>query len=439
MSSPPVTLPPAPPSSPAPPAPASSPLTWYGVTLYGVIDLGVAYLSHGAPLSQTYGPSVPYIIQSYSNRSMTSLASNGLSQSKLGLSGVEPLGGLDLKAVFKLETGFQPTSGRLTDGPKSLVDNNGRATGDKATSGDSARAGQPFQGAAFAGVASTRLGTLTFGRQPSLMADDLMRYDPQLQSQAFSPIGYSGTSGGLGATEDKVLDRSVKYGLALGPVRLAGLYQFGDRDFMPGRSQSLDLGVDVAGLSADLLLGRVYGAVSASSLTAAQNAAAPGTLAATASDNTGYALMLRYAAAWIKLYGGYERMVYTNPKDPLPNGTVTIGGYVLSSVNNTAFTIRKVLQYTWTGVRVSLSRFLDVSGAYYYFRQNSYNANGCSDNSAGSCSGSYHDVSFVAAVKLSSWCDVYTGVNHSRAVDGMAAGFISDRNWTSMTGLRLSF
>ena len=192
------------PATSPPTPPATSPLTWYGVTLYGVIDVGVAYLSHGAPPSSTYGPGLPYIVQNFSNRSITSIAGNGLGQSKLGLSGVEPLGTPKLKAVFKLETGFQPTSGRLTDGPKSLVDNNGRAAGDKITAGDSSRAGQLFQGAAYAGLASM-LGTLTFGRQCSLMADDLMKYDPQLQSQAFSPIGYSGTSGGLGATENKIL------------------------------------------------------------------------------------------------------------------------------------------------------------------------------------------------------------------------------------------
>jgi hypothetical protein len=196
----------SPPNSSGPP-----PLTWFGVTLYGVVDVGLAHLSHGAPASNTYGPGLPYIVQNFSNSSMTSVAGNGLSQSKLGLSGVEPLGASDLKAVFKLETGFQPTTGRLTDGPKSLLDNNGRANADKVTAGDSARAGQAFQGAAFAGISSAMFGTLTFGRQNSLMADDLMKYDPQLQSQAFSPIGYSGAAGGLGDTEDKTLDDSLKY------------------------------------------------------------------------------------------------------------------------------------------------------------------------------------------------------------------------------------
>ncbi len=430
---------PIPSSTSAPNPSGPPPLTWFGVTLYGVVDVGLAHLSHGAPASSTYGPGLPYIVQNFSNSSITSVAGNGLSQSKLGLSGVEPLGALDLKAVFKLETGFQPTTGRLTDGPKSLIDNNGRANADKATAGDSSRAGQLFQGAAFAGVSSAMLGTLTFGRQNSLMADDLMKYDPQLQSQAFSPIGYSGAAGGLGDTEDRTLDDSLKYSLGYGPVHLAALYQFGSRGFVPERAESLDVGLDYAGLSVDLLWGRVHDAISATSLTATQNTAAPGTLAATASDNTAYAILARYAIRSVKIYAGYEHMTYANPKDPLPNGTVTIGGYVLSAINNMAFTIHKVLQYAWIGARYSITPSLDVSAAYYQFRQNSYNANGCSDTSSGSCSGLYHDGSLVVDYKLSLRFDVYGGVNYSRAVDGMASGFLNDHNWTSMLGLRFVF
>jgi predicted porin len=439
MASQPAAVVPIPSFASAPNPSGPPPLTWFGVTLYGVIDVGLAHLSHGAPASNTYGPGLPYIVQNFSYRSMTSVAGNGLSQSKLGLSGVESLGALDLKAVFKLETGFQPTTGRLTDGPKSLIDNNGRANADKVTAGDSSRAGQPFQGAAFAGLASTMLGTLTFGRQNSLMADDLMKYDPQLQSQAFSPIGYSGAAGGLGDTEDKTLDDSLKYTVGYGPVHVAALYQFGSPGFVPERAESLDVGLDYAGLSVDLLWGRVHDAISATSLTAAQNTTAPGTLAATASDNTAYALMARYVLRSIKIYVGYEHMTYANPKDPLPNGTVTMGGYLLSAVNNTAFTIHKVLQYAWIGARYSITPSLDMSGAYYQFRQNSYNANGCSDTSAGSCSGRYHDTSFVADYRLSLRFDVYGGVNYSRAVDGMASGFLNDRNWTSMLGIRFVF
>src|SRR3981081_4509862 len=265
----------------APKTSGPTPITWNGITLYGTIDIGVASLSHGAPLPPTFGAGFPFNLSNYSNHPITSLAPNGLSQSKIGLSGVEPLGVGDFKGIFKLETGFNPTSGRLTDGPRSLIDNNGRPNNNKVTASDSSRAGQPFQGAAYAGMSSSTFGTLTFGRQNSLMADDLLKYDPQLQSQAFSPIGYSGVSGGLGDTEDKTLDDVLKYNFAYGPARIAVLYQFGSRGFVPEGSESFDIGADFAGLSVDALYGKVRGAVAAASLTAAQYAAGHGTIAPT--------------------------------------------------------------------------------------------------------------------------------------------------------------
>src|SRR6201996_4939299 len=157
-------------------------LTFAGVTLYGTIDIGVAYLSHGAPLSSSWGPGLPYFVQNYSNHSIVSAAPNGLSQSKVGLSGVEPLGFGDFTGVFRIETGFQPTSGRLTDGPGSLVADNGKAAAVKISSGDSSRAGQAFNGPLYAGISSKTFGTLTFGRQQTLISDALNKYDPQLQS-----------------------------------------------------------------------------------------------------------------------------------------------------------------------------------------------------------------------------------------------------------------
>ena len=415
------------------------PLTWNGITLYGTVDAGVAYISHGAPLSPTYAAGLPYVLSNYSNHPITSIAPNGLSQSRLGISGVEPLGVGDLKAVFKLETGFNPTSGRLTDGPKSLIDNNGRAANNKVTGADSSRAGQPFEGAAYAGISSVSLGTLTFGRVNSLMADNLNKYDPQLQANAFSPIAFSGVSGGLGDTEDKALDDSLKYNLTYGPVRFAVLYQFGSRGVVPEGSESVDLGFDYSGLSVDALYGKVRGAVAVASLNAAQNAAAPGTLAATISDNTAYSLLASYTLKPIKMYFGYEHIKYANPQDPLPVNSVTIGGYVLSVVNNTAFTINKVLDYSWGGVRYAVTNRLDLTAAYYHFKQNSYAANHCSDTSAGSCSGIFHDASLVADYRWTRRFDTYAGVNYSSGSDGLASGFLFNVAWSPMIGARFSF
>src|SRR5471032_1838773 len=51
------TTPGAAPAAPAPSGPKKSDsgaLTWNGITLYGTVDIGVEYVSHGAPLSQTW-------------------------------------------------------------------------------------------------------------------------------------------------------------------------------------------------------------------------------------------------------------------------------------------------------------------------------------------------------------------------------------------------
>src|ERR1700675_810508 len=42
------------------------PLTWNGITLYGTIDGGVSWRSHGAPFNGTSAVGLDYLIQKYS-------------------------------------------------------------------------------------------------------------------------------------------------------------------------------------------------------------------------------------------------------------------------------------------------------------------------------------------------------------------------------------
>jgi predicted porin len=417
-------------------------LTYAGITLYGTVDLGIAYLSHGAPLSSSWGPGLPYFVQNYSNHSITSVAGNGLSQSKVGLSGVEPLIG-DWSAVFRLETGFDPWSGRLVDAPASLVANNGKANSVKISSGDSSRAGQPFQGGAYAGVSSKTFGTLTFGRQNGLMLDNLAKYDPQQQSQAFAPIGLSGNAAGIGGTESARLDQSLKYVLNVGPGRIALLHGFGSDGYVPQSSNEADIGVDLGGFSIDALWGLVRGEVSATSLTAAQALIEPAnSLAATVSDNTGYSVQASYNAKEyfpIKFYAGWERVKYNNPDHPLPAGSIGLGGYMLSVTNNTAFNIQRILQYSWLGARYSITPSFDLTAAYYQYNQKSNAANGCTDASAGTCAGELHDGSVVADYHFTKRFDAYGGVNYSLVQDGLASGFLFKNDWTPMVGVRFNF
>jgi predicted porin len=430
-------------------------LTWNGITLYGTVDIGLEYISHGAPLSQTWGPGLPSFIQNFSNHSITSINGNGLSQSKIGLSGVEPLFGFgDWNGIFRVETGFNPWSGKLVDGPGSLIADNGKAAAVKISAGDSSRAGQAFTGPAYAGVSSRTFGTLTFGRQNGLMLDLLTKYDPQLQAQAFSPIALSGTSGGLGTTQTNRIDNSLKYNLDVGPARVAYIHGFGSDGYVPQRSNEFTVGMDMAGFSVDALYGVIHGAVAAASLSAANittlNTAPeplPGwslsnTLAATISDDTGYSLQMSYNAKEyfpIKFYAGWERIKFNNPSHTDPAGTYDIGGYVLGIVNNTAFNIQKILQISWAGARYSITPQLDLTGAGYFYNQKSFAANGCTNASATSCAGEMADFSLVADYHFTKRFDSYAGVNWSRVQNGLASGFLFESEYSPMVGVRYNF
>jgi predicted porin len=423
-------------------------LTFAGVTLYGTVDVGVAYMTHGAPLSQTWGPGLPYFIQNFSNHSLVSAAPNGLSQSKVGLSGVEPLGFGDFTGVFRIETGFQPTSGRLTDGPGSLVADNGKAAAVKTSSGDSSRAGQAFNGPLYAGISSKTFGTLTFGRQQTLISEALSKYDPQLQSQAFSPISLQGTAGGFGDTQDRIFDNSIKYVVQIGPGHFAIIHQFGNDGFVPEQSNEVSVGADIAGLSVDAIYGKVHGAVAAASLSAAQVPTVPtGSLAATISDNTGYAGLATYNLKElvpelpIKLFAAWERIKFNNPDHSIPPGTIDIGGYDLSITNNAAFNIQKILQIWWFGARYTPTQLpnLELAAAYYQYNQKSFAANGCTNASAAACAGELHTGSLVADYHWTKRFDTYAGVQYSLIQNGLANGYLFTNDWTPMIGVRFNF
>src|SRR5277367_5152961 len=145
-------------------------LTWKGITLYGIIDAAVQYETHGAPFNDYFISGGSDIVQKNSNNSVFGVTSNGLSQSRVGLQGNEPLHFLDFSGVFKLETFFNPASGNLTDALKSVTQNNGRTLENQSTNIDSSIAGQIFQ-QSFVGVSSPTYGTITFGRQNTTLAD----------------------------------------------------------------------------------------------------------------------------------------------------------------------------------------------------------------------------------------------------------------------------
>ncbi|MFT4065983.1 porin [Paraburkholderia sp.] len=131
-------------------ASASQAMAQSSVTLYGLVDGGLSYVSN--------------LNGAHAWQATTGKASG----SRFGLRGTEDLGG-GLSAVFTLENGFNVTNGTL------------------------GQAGRLFGRQAFVGLSSNRIGTITFGRQYDAIAD--------LVAPLFGP-GFWSTSAHIGDNDN---------------------------------------------------------------------------------------------------------------------------------------------------------------------------------------------------------------------------------------------
>ncbi|KVG23664.1 porin [Burkholderia ubonensis] len=134
------------------------------VTLYGVIDDGLTYVSN-------VGGSHVYKLD------------DGVSQgSRFGLKGNEDLGG-GWKSLFALESGFNPNTGALRQG------------------------GLMFGRLAYVGVSSTSFGTLTFGRQYDQMTTTLLKFHSGITTTGI----YSLNPGDQDRISGEWLDNMITY------------------------------------------------------------------------------------------------------------------------------------------------------------------------------------------------------------------------------------
>src|SRR5882672_216153 len=99
-------------------------LTWQGITVYGAIDAGFGWQSHGAPWDPRSAVGASYLIQKQNNSALWGPAPNALTNSFIGIKGTEPIGG-NVSVVFALDAGFDPYSLRFSNGPGSVAANSG--------------------------------------------------------------------------------------------------------------------------------------------------------------------------------------------------------------------------------------------------------------------------------------------------------------------------
>ena len=422
-------------------------LTWHGITLYGVIDIGVQYDTHSAPFTP-YRPSASgNIVRQNSQHSVIGLTPSNMGQSRAGVQGTEALND-EWSAVFQIETFFNPQSGEIADSLESLAVNNGRSLSAQTVAVDGSSAGQAFQ-TAWLGFKSARFGTLTWGRQTTLLLDGTIKYDPNYNATAFGLLGASNTYSGGGAQQDNRLDSTLKYTIGVDRVHLGALYKFNESNGSANTAFQADVGSEYAGASIDAYYSKENSAITATSLTAAQVAQLPAlghsisnSLAATISDNTAYALMALYKFDPLEVFAGYEHIKYANPHTPLEAGFNDIGDYVLAFVTNNAYTHSKTVQVYWSGVRYSVIRRLDLTAAYYGYRQNAYGTGaqaGCTTSAHGVCSGGFAAYSIDADYRFNPHFDAYLGAMYSGVHDGVASGYLATTNINPTAGVRYKF
>jgi predicted porin len=420
-------------------------LCWHGLCMYGVVDMGFGWEAHGMPFNGSMPTGVLYTVGKFSNRPMFEASPNGLTQSFVGLTGeTEILPGVN--AIFKMETGFDPFSGQLANGLGSIQQNNGLNPSTYSANADAGRAGQAINGQLYAGVSSALFGTLTFGRQNTLLLDQILGYDAMGAAYAFSPIGISGVFGGGGDSEDARLDQTIKYRWGYGPIHAGAMYQVGNygsggTTMWPHDEASGNIGFSYLGFSADGTYSKVRGAVNvAAPLMGAANVGNP-TLSATISDNSAWMATAKYKWDRFEVMAGYENITLADPRNAVTAG-LNDDGYVMSTVNNAAFPNDKVLQMMWIGGKYKATDNLTLIGSYYHDTQNSYGAGalvGCSTNVSSFCSGSLNVVSFVADYVFNKHFDIYAGLEYSKVNGGLSSGYMNTWNIDPMAGARYSF
>ena len=437
-------------------------LTWNGITLYGVYDVGVGWVSHGLP-ENGYNYEGESLVNRNGNHSQYLIAPNNLQQTGLGIKGkVEFMD--DWFVVFNASTGFNPQSGQLANMAATNTTNNGLPRGSYSETGDGARAGQPFNDEAYGGVSSAQFGTLTFGRQRALGTDAMLAYDPAGGAYSFSYIGYNGTMAGGGDTEDTRWDEALKYRLTYGPVHFGAMYRFVNgsggcysasatwtaatctAEEAHNSAYGFDLGGAYGGFSADVVVQRIYQAISVvNPLLGPQSLTQPYQSTVNSintnringanligTDNTEYgivtdnnAVMVAAKYTWdpFKFFGGYEHIRQTNPSHPLGIGASAQGGYLLSGVEDKNLDSPKIVQIAWTGVKYAYDSKSDITLSYYRQWQNDFRVPSTCSPAAGfrsSCSGYLNEVSLYTDHHFTKRFDAYAGIAYSNVSGGLA-------------------
>jgi predicted porin len=464
------------------------PLTWHGITLYGTVDVGVGWVSHGLP-ENGYNYEGESLVNRNGNHPQWLIAPNNLSQSGVGIKAkFEVMEGWSV--VANASTGINPQSGQFANMAATNTSNNGLPRSSYTITGDGARAGQTINDELYGGLSSPQFGTLTFGRQRALGTDAVLAYDPAAGAYSFSFIGYNGLTAGGGDTQDTRWDQSIKYRLAYGPVRIGAMYKFVDGsggcysasagwtaatctpEEAKNNAYGFDLGADLGKFSADVVYQRYYQAISVlNPLLGPQSPTQPyqsttnsinthpitgdnvvgttNTEYGIVTDNTAVMVVAKYTWDPFKFFIGYEHITQNNPSNPLGIGATAQGGYILSGIEDNNLDSTKKVQVYWTGVRYAYDSKTDIILSYYGLQQNTFRVPPtCTPtNMRASCGGHFNEGSLFVDHHFTKRFDAYAGIAYSKVSGGLniaiphgpGVPYYHDDNVAPVVGIRFTF
>ena len=101
------------------------PLTWNGVTLYGTVDMGGTYQTHGSPFDPNFPTGASYLLGAGGGNATNRAAGfgwapNGMSQSNVGIKVIEPIAPGGWSFISQNEIAFDPYSLLLSNAPQAM-------------------------------------------------------------------------------------------------------------------------------------------------------------------------------------------------------------------------------------------------------------------------------------------------------------------------------
>lgn len=418
------------------------------VEIYGVLDVAIGTVNHqlngdGAfPATvNTYSPTKSATVPN----SFTGMINGGISDSRWGLRGTEDLGG-GLKAIFLLESGINANDGQLNNGAQGMI--NGANTTNN-NSANTSLNGQLFNRQAYVGLSDANLGKITFGRNYAPIFDIVVGYDPVQASQAFSPLGFSGTlGGGGGASEDTRVDNSMKYTNKIGDVNFGAMYKFGGQAGSTSAQSgyAFNIGYEAGSFG-------IQGAYEHfNDAEIGSQSATPGAVNVTVANTTAYFLAAKYGFGDATIRGGFERYSVQAANDFYT--AATLGNYYGYAIGNAAGTSLsygftnagagngsqdKVTDVYFIGGDYNFTPALNLAVGYYGIVNEAVDANALGGGKA--ASNHIHALSALLDYHFSKRTDVYSGLmdmgyGGSFAVAG--AGY-NTSNYIFAVGVRTKF